>query len=97
MIKDQRLSIVDIDLEMAVNQGIDQNSIPAKAARLIPVNDEREGINIPYSKEGRSGGKSEEQDQILLEPYTYLLQKKIFILHLRSEIINIDFKIHKTD
>ena len=61
---------------MAVNRSIDQNSIPAKVARLIQVNDEREGINIPYSKEGRAGGKSEEQDQILLEPYTYLLRKK---------------------
>lgn len=48
-----------------------QNAIRTDMNGLIHVNDEGCDIKIPYSKTNK-----DEQDEILLEPYTYLLRKK---------------------
>ena len=48
-----------------------QNIIRAEVTGMIHVNGEGLNINPPYSKTN-----TDEQDEILLEPYTYLLRKK---------------------
>ena len=48
-----------------------QNVIPAEMTGLINVNDEGRDIKIPYSETNK-----DKQDEILLEPYIYLLRKK---------------------
>ena len=49
----------------------DGNIIPTKTNGLIHVTDEGVDVKIPYSKKNSNG-----QDEILLEPFTYLLRKK---------------------
>ena len=47
------------------------NIIPTKTNGLIHVTDEGVDVKIPYSEKNNNG-----QDEILLEPFTYLLRKK---------------------
>ena len=49
----------------------DKNIIPTETNGLIHVTDEGADVKIPFSKNNKDG-----QDEILLEPFTYLLRKK---------------------
>ena len=58
------------ELKMSTNIS-DKNIIPTETNGLIHVTDEGANVKIPFSKNNKDG-----QDEILLEPFTYLLRKK---------------------
>ena len=58
------------ELKMSTNIG-DKNIIPTETNGLIHVTDEGANVKIPFSKNNKDG-----QDEVLLEPFTYLLRKK---------------------
>ena len=56
---------------MATTSSCDKEAILTDTRGVIHVNDEGEDIKIPYSKLNK-----DHQDDVLLEPFTYLLRKK---------------------
>ena len=56
---------------MATDHSGDQVAVLDKSNEQICVNEEVLDIKVPYSKSNKTA-----QDEILLEPFTYLLRKK---------------------